>query len=45
MGALPHDGIKILETLFFVGVTGSTVVPILSAIEDIEVLAGKGESH
>ena len=45
MGALIHIGIRILEIMFFVGMAGSTVVLILSAIEDIEVLAGKGESH
>ena len=45
MGTLAHTRMKILEIAFLVGVAGSTVVLILSAIEDIEVLAGKGESH
>jgi hypothetical protein len=45
MGVLGHIGMKILETLFFIGVAGSTVVLILSAIEDIETLVDKGDSH
>jgi hypothetical protein len=45
MGVLAHIGMKILETLFFIGVAGSTVVLILSAIEDIETLVDKGDSH
>jgi hypothetical protein len=45
MGVLVHLGIKILETLFFIGIAGSTVVLILSAIEDIETLADRGDSH
>jgi hypothetical protein len=45
MALLAHLGIQILETLFFVGMAGSTIVLILSAIEDIETLADKGDSH
>jgi hypothetical protein len=36
MGAPGHLGIQILEVLFFIGMAGSTILLILSAIEDIE---------
>jgi hypothetical protein len=45
MGLLVHLGIQILEVLFFIGMAGSTIVLILSAIEDIETLADRGDSH
>jgi hypothetical protein len=38
MDLLIHIGVRILETLFFLGVVGSTVVLVLTTIEDVETL-------
>jgi hypothetical protein len=38
MDLLVHIGVRILETLFFLGVVGSTVVLVLTTIEDVETL-------
>lgn len=45
MGVPGRLGMKNLETQFFVSMAGSTVVLILSPIEDIETLVDKGDSH
>jgi hypothetical protein len=37
--------VRILELMFAVGVIGSTVVLVLTAIEDLETLFGREETH
>lgn len=38
MHALADFGIRVLETMFFLGMVGSTLVLVLTAIEDVETL-------
>jgi hypothetical protein len=43
MGLLVTIAIRVLEVLFAVGAIGSTIVLILSGIEDIETLVGSDD--
>ena len=38
MQALIHAGVVALETLFFVGITGSAVVVVITSVADVETL-------
>ena len=38
MDMLVHIGVRILETMFFLGMLGSCVVLVLTTIEDVETL-------
>ena len=44
MGILVAIAIRLLEGMFAIGAIGSFIVLILTAIEDIETLAGVGDS-
>jgi hypothetical protein len=44
VGMLVTIGVRLLEFLFAVGVIGSAIVLILTAIEDLETLLGSDES-
>jgi hypothetical protein len=37
--------VRILETMFVIGAVGSAVVLLITAIEDLETLFGREESH
>ncbi len=37
-------GMRLLETIFFIGVAGSAVVVVLSFVEDIQELFGADEA-
>ncbi len=37
--------VRILEGMFVVGLFGSTLVLLITFVEDIETLAGREESH
>ena len=39
MDLLVRIGVRILETMFFLGVAGSAVVVLLTIVEDVETLA------
>lgn len=41
MSPLLHIFVRILETLFFVGMAGSVVVIILSFVEDLKEISGE----
>ena len=43
MDLLVLIGVRILETLFFVGMAGSVVVLLLTTIEDVETLTESDE--
>lgn len=45
MGIFVIIGIRLLESMFVVGVIGSTIVLVLSGIEDIETLLGSDEPN
>jgi hypothetical protein len=45
MGTLVTIAIRLLEFLFAVGAIGSTIVLILSGIEDIETLMGSDDTN
>ncbi|HEV2728870.1 MAG TPA: hypothetical protein VGV15_02465 [Terriglobales bacterium] len=44
MGILVTVAIRLIEGMFAIGAIGSFIVLILTAIEDIETLAGVGDS-
>jgi hypothetical protein len=44
MGILVTVAIRLIESMFAIGAIGSFIVLILTGIEDIETLAGVGES-
>jgi hypothetical protein len=44
MGILVTVAIRLIESMFAIGAIGSFIVLILTAIEDIETLAGVGDS-
>ena len=43
MAALASVAVRILEAMFAIGMAGSTIVLILTGIEDIETLLGKDD--
>ena len=43
MDLLVHIGVRILETMFFLGMLGSCIVLILTTIEDVETLTESDE--
>jgi hypothetical protein len=45
MGIIVTIAIRLLEILFAVGAIGSTIVLILSGIEDIETLIGSDDTN
>jgi hypothetical protein len=45
MGFVLIIGIRLLEFLFVVGVIGSAIVLVLTAIEDVETLMGSDEPN
>lgn len=45
MGLLVTIAIRVVEVLFAVGAIGSTIVLILSGIEDVQTLIGSDESN
>ena len=44
MGVLAALGIHVLEAMFIVGGIGSTIVIVLTGIEDIETLVGSKDT-
>jgi hypothetical protein len=44
MGILVTAAIRLVEAMFAIGAIGSFIVLVLTAIEDIETLAGVGDS-
>jgi hypothetical protein len=44
MAALISVAIRVLDTMFIVGMIGSAVVVLISAVEDLETLFGSEES-
>jgi len=45
MQAIIDFSIRLLESIFALGLAGSIIVLVLSGIEDIETLIGSEESH
>lgn len=45
MGMLLTIAVRVLEVMFVAGAIGSLLVLILTGIEDIETLLGKGRAH
>ena len=45
MEMLSAFGVRVLETMFAVGMAGSVIVLILTGIEDIETLFGSDEDE
>ncbi|MBZ5721245.1 MAG: hypothetical protein LAO03_12770 [Acidobacteriia bacterium] len=45
MGMLATIGVRLLEAMFAVGIVGSTIVLILTGIEDVETLFGSDEDE
>jgi hypothetical protein len=44
MAVLVSVAVRVLEAMFAIGMAGSTIVLILTGIEDIETLLGKDDS-